>query len=146
MAAFPVRSSCRKTCTTDPTAEPATGPNERPHAPANGHTPQRTARSAKGATYRSPGHRPGTTRHEKPGALKGRPNSDHVLAAPSSIPHIPFIEWHLMLLQKLTVFLLKRLHAVMLLLIADVVRHLRHVGFAHRERSVARLPRKGGQC
>lgn len=63
----------------------------------------------------------------------------------ASIPHIPFVELDLVLGQKLPVLLLKRFHAVVLLLVTDVVRHLLHIGFAHRERPIPRLPRKARQ-
>ena len=84
---------------------------------------------------------------EKPKALKGRLNSWDALS-PSwadSIPHKPFIELNFVFREKRSELFLKRLHAMVLILIANVVSHLWDIGFAHRERSVSRLPRKAFQ-
>ena len=84
---------------------------------------------------------------KKPKDLNGRPNSWAILVtitdrlnSKHTVHRTGFL-----FREKRSELFLKRLHAMVLLLIANVVRHFRDIGFAHRERAVSRLPRKARQ-
>lgn len=58
-------------------------------------------------------------------------------------PNVSLVIRKLMLLQKRDELLLKRNFVMMLILVANVFQHRRHVGLANTESSIAGLPSKG---
>lgn len=65
-----------------------------------------------------------------------------MIASLNWLKHVALIVWNVMPLQKLNVFLLERLSAMMRLLSANVVGHTIQMGMRYRKRAITFLPRK----
>jgi hypothetical protein len=92
---------------------------------------------AESPPFTSPGQSPGFT---APEFLPSPERAEQPALKKTSIPHIPFIVFHPMLLEQCPQLILKRSLQVMLGLILNVSPHHVCLRFTHRERRIPALP------